>query len=296
MDFLRAQSFAERTVGARLAEMRHFLSFLAGRGVTEAHQITRLEVEAYQLSLLHQRKTDGAPLAIRTRHTKMSAVLGFLRFLHHSKVILLNPGRHIVQPRLPGRLLPELPTEEQVVKLLEAPDVSCPLGLRDRAVLEVLYSSALRNKELRDLKLEDLDLGRLQLRVQNGKGRKSRVVPLGEPAAAWLEEYLSQGRAYFLRRQENGFVFLTIRGNRMPNGALCLLVKKYNKLSKIGCKVTPHILRHCCSTHMLARGAEIRHLQELLGHASPATTQVYTQVDLSQLRAVHQRCHPRESF
>ena len=296
LDFMLAEGLAERTIQGRLAEMRCFLQFLADRDVTEPHQITRDEVEAYRLSLFRLRKPNGDPLAVSTRYTKVSLMLRFLHFLQRTQEILVNPGRHVVQPRVPRRLLPELPTEEQVVALLESPDVTTPLGLRDRAILEVLYSSALRNKELRGLLLKDLDLARLELRIREGKGGKQRVVPLGEPAAAWLEEYIHNGRPYYLRSPENSSVFLSVRGNTLPGDALNGLVRKYTKLSGVPCHITPHILRHSCSTHMLARGADIRYLQEFLGHASPETTQLYAQADLSQLRDVHRRCHPRESF
>lgn len=295
-EYLRARGRAERTIGGLLCDMRHFLEFLGDRGVTEPHQLTRQEVEAYQVSLMHRRKPNGDPLALRSRVSKMSAVLRFLQFLYQTKAVLVNPGRDIRQPRLPRKLLPKLPTAEEVTRLLEAPDVSTPLGLRDRAILEVLYSSAIRNGELRRLRLEDVDLERLELRLHESKGRKSRVVPLGEHAAAWTEEYLRSGRAYLVRGREPGFVFLSLRGKDLSVSTLTTMVTGYAKAAKLPGKVTPHTLRHCCATHMLARRAGIRHLQELLGHAAPETTQLYARVELSDLRAEHQRCHPRESF
>ena len=295
LEHLRACGRTERTIGGYIAELRLFLAFLAERGVNEPHQLTREEVGAYQVSLLHRRKPSGAPISLKTRHSKMSAVLVFLRYLHGSGVLLVNPGRGIKQPTLPRKVLPKLPSVEDVLTLLETPDTSTPLGLRDRAIMELLYSSALRNSELRGLKLEDLDLDRLELRVEQGKGRKSRVVPMGEPAAVWVEEYLRNGRTNFVRECEHGLVFSTVRGQGLLVASLIKLVAKHARAAGLPMKVTPHILRHCCATHMLARQAGLRHLQEMLGHASPEATQVYTQVDLGELRAVHQRCHPRES-
>lgn len=291
----RARSLSERTIEGLVCDTRHFLSFLTDRGVTEPHQLTRQDVEAYQVTLLHRRKPNGDPLSLRSRHSKMSAVLRFLRFLHQTQVILVNPGRGIKQPRLPRKLLPKLPSVEEVESLLEAPDTDTPLGLRDRAILEVLYSSALRNGELRRLKLEDVDLERLELRLLDSKGRKSRAVPLGELAADWVEKYLHSARSYFLRHRDPRLVFVSLRGNALSVSALTTMVSRYARMAELPQKVTPHTLRHCCATHMLARQAGLRHLQELLGHSSPDTTQVYAQVDLSSLRAVHQQCHPRES-
>jgi integrase/recombinase XerD len=295
LDHLRAIGRTERTIGGYIAELRLFLAFLSDRGLDEPHQLTRQDVEAYQVSLLHRRKPNGDPISLKTRHTKMAAALVFLRFLHGSGVLLVNPGRGIKQPALPRKVLPKLPSVEEVTTLLETPDTATPLGLRDRAIMELLYSSALRNSELRLLKLEDLDIDRLELRVDHGKGRKSRVVPMGEPAAVWLEEYLRRARAYFLREREHRLVFTTLRGDRLRVETLVKLVTRHATAAGLPMKVTPHILRHCCATHMLARQAGLRHLQEMLGHASPEATQIYTQVDLSELRAVHQRCHPRES-
>ncbi|MCA9795468.1 MAG: tyrosine-type recombinase/integrase, partial [Candidatus Eremiobacteraeota bacterium] len=227
--------------------------------------------------------------------SKMSAVLAFLRFLYQARFLVVDPGRDIQLPRLPNKLLPRLPSEEEVLRLLEAPDTTTPLGLRDRAILELLYSSALRNSELRQLGLTDVDLDRLEVRVLYGKGGKQRVVPLGEPAAAWVEEYLRHGRGFLLKDTDHGRLFSSLRGDPISVESLVDLCRKHARAAGLG-RVTPHLLRHCCATHMLAREANLRHLQELLGHSSAATTQRYTQVQLSDLRAVHQRCHPREAF
>jgi integrase/recombinase XerD len=296
LEHLRAAGRTERTIGGYIAELRLFLAFLADRGVEEPHQLTRQDVEAYQVSLLHRRKPNGDPLKLASRHAKISAVLVFLRFLYNSQVLLLDLTRGIRQPGLPRRLLPKLPSVAQIVKLLDAPDTTTPLGLRDRAIMEVFYSSALRNTELRSLRLEDIDLDRLELRILVAKGRKPRVLPLGEPAAAWLQEYLDKARAYFVRDHEHRLLFASLRGGRLRVETMIQLVTKHAKAAALPMKVTPHILRHCCATHMLAHGAELRYLQELLGHGSPEATQIYTQVDLLELRSVHQRCHPRESF
>ena len=296
LEHLQVLGRTERTIRGYLSEFRQFTEFLDDRGVKEPHQLTRAEVEAYQVSLLYRRKSNGNPISLKSRHTKMAAVLVFLRFLFEAGFVLVNPGRGIKQPSLPRKILPKLPSVEEVGALLEAPDVETPLGLRDRAILELLYSSALRNTELRKLKLEDLDLKRLEVRVIEGKGRKSRVVPMGEPAAFWLEAYLERGRASLIRKVEHGLVFTTARGDGLRVETLIKLVAKHAAAAGLSLKVTPHILRHCCASHMLARQAGLRHLQELLGHESPESTQIYTLVEISELRAVHQRCHPRESL
>ena len=296
LEHLQVLGRTERTIRGYLSEFRQFLGFLQDRGISEPHELSREEVEAYQVSLLYRRKSNGNPISLKSRHTKTAAVLVFLRYLYEAGFVLANPGRGIKQPSLPRKILPKLPSVEDIERLLEAPDVETPLGLRDRAILELLYSSALRNTELRKLKLEDLDLERLEVRVIEGKGRKSRVVPMGEPAAFWLEAYLERGRASLIRKTEHGLVFATARGDGLRVETLIKLVAKHTTAAGLGLNITPHILRHCCASHMLARQAGLRHLQELLGHESPESTQIYTKVELSELREVYERCHPRESF
>ncbi len=293
-EHLRLGARSERTLESYLWELRQFLQFLADRGVSQVHEIRREEVDAYRVHLHHHRKPDGKPLAVKTQATRLHGVLCFLRFLYQEQYLLMNPGQGISGPKVPPPLPASLLDEEQVIQLLEAPDTSTPLGLRDRAVLEVLYSSGLRNTELRKLECGDFDLGRLEVHVRFGKGNKQRMVPLGEPAAAWVEEYFQNGRPWLVKRP-NEWAFLSWRGNRLGRDALGVLVRRHAKAAGLK-RVTPHLLRHCCATHMLKNQAGLRHLQEMLGHASVATTQRYTQVVISDLREVHQRCHPREKF
>ena len=194
---------------------QRFLSFLAERGLCEVHELRREDVQAYQVFLHCKRKPDGSPLRLASQNREMVGVLAFCRFLYKERHLLVNPARDVRLMKLPRRLLPTLLDEAEVLRLLEAPDTAHPLGLRDRAVLELLYSSALRNAELRQLNLGDVDLRRLEVRVQEGKGRKSRVVPLGEPAAAWVDEYLRNGRAFLLKAHDPGTLFVTHLGKKM---------------------------------------------------------------------------------
>lgn len=296
-DYARAYRRSDSTIKGYLVELRRFLAFLEQRGLKEPHELTAADVEAYQVSLERWRKPDGETLSIHSKNQRMSSVRTFVKFLRRSGVLLTDPTADLVRPRPPQRLLPELPTEDEVLKLLEAPDVATPLGLRDRAMLEVLYSSAIRNGELRALELGDVDLARLQLRVRHGKGGRPRIVPLGEPAAAWVEEYLNNARAQLLGKKEHGILFVTCRGRPfVKSGNLSDIITAYGVAAKLEKHVTPHTLRHCCATHMLARKAGLRHLQELLGHATPSSTQIYTRVELSDLKEAHRLYHPRESF
>jgi integrase/recombinase XerD len=296
-EHLRAYRRSEETVISYARQTGDFLDFLAGRGLTSPHELTRDDVEAYQLSLEHWRKVDGEPLSLTSKNHKLSVVKAFVKYLRRSGVLLTDPTADIVRSRPPRKLLPELPTEAEIVKLLEAPDVTKPLGLRDRAMLELLYSSAIRNGEMRALEVSDVDFVRLELRVRRAKGSRPRIVPLGEPAAAWVEEYIKKGRPQLLGKREHGVLFCSYRGEPFRRcNRVVEIVREHAEAAGITKLVTPHTLRHCCATHMLARKAGLRHLQELLGHVSPSSTQVYTRVELSDLKEAHRLYHPRESF
>ena len=285
-----------RTVETYTDELKFFFGYLEDSHIDKLVDITREVVEGYRLELHQRRKADGQPLAWATQGVKLAAVLAFLTYLHRARFLLVNPGTEVARPKEVQRLPRDLLDEDEVLRLLEAPETATPLGLRDRAILEVLYSSAVRNTELRQLTLDDLDLARGQLVVQAGKGGKPRVVPLGEEACAWCEEYLRNGRPWFSRVPSLRTVFLSSRGRSLDRDALCAIVRKTAEKAGLEKRVTPHVLRHCCATHMLRRRAGIRHLQEMLGHASAQSTQRYTLVEISDLREVHQRCHPREGF
>ena len=295
-EHLALEGRTEATIRSYRYAAAAFLHFCADRGLCEIHELGRDDVLAYQVHLHRKRKPDGNPLALVSQNREMAAALVFCKFLKRNRYLVTDPGAEVRLMKVPRRLLPVLLEEDEVLRLFAAPDTSTPLGIRDRAIMEVLYSSALRNFELRSLEVGDADLKRLEIRVQNGKGRKPRVVPLGEPAAAWVEEYLRHGRTLLLKGRDPGFLFLAHHGGELTGEALGDLVRKHALAAGLSTRVTPHLLRHCCATHMLRRRAGLRHLQELLGHSSAETTQVYTKVEITDLREVHQRCHPRESF
>lgn len=293
-DYLRSYNRSEATISSHMVTVRQFLRFLVERGLTDLHELQKSDVEAYQVSLERVLTHKGTPLTISSKNGKISIVRSFIKFLRRTHVLMTDPGRDLVLPRPPKTILPELPTEEHILKLLETPDVSTPLGLRDRAILELFYSSALRNSELRLLKVGDVDFGRLQVRVYRGKGGRGRVVPMGETAAVWVEEYLTKARAALLGEKEHGFLFVSYRGRPLQVNRMGELVVRVAEAAKLPMRITPHVLRHCCATHMLRNGVRFRHLQEFLGHVSPSSTQIYTRVELSDLKEAHRAHHPRE--
>lgn len=291
-DFLELNQWAARTVEDYVRRLKPFFAFLATEGVRILPEVTREQLEGYRLHLFY-REYRGKKLSLAAQANHLSALKAFFRFLTEEGYLLANPAQGMRQPKLPEHLPRRVPTERELAKVLQVPDVSQPLGLRDRAILEVLYASALRNSELRDLVLTDYLRGRRELAVRRGKGGKSRLVPLGEVAAAWLDRYLAEGRPWLAGGQSR-HLFLTCRGRGLLRSDLGRLVARATRGAGLSPVLTPHQFRHACATHMLRRGARIRHLQALLGHASLQSTQRYTRVEIEDLHRVHRKFHPRE--
>jgi integrase/recombinase XerD len=291
--YMTVRQWSARTVEGYGAETVRFLDFLEDQGVFTVSNISRELVEAYRTHLYYT-LSHGRRLTATTQARRLCAVKAFVRFLWQEQYLLLNVGDSVELPRVPQVLPRPLLSEGEVEQLLGAPDITVPLGMRDRAVLEVLYSSGVRNTELRQLVAEDVHFERHELAIRFGKGRKSRMVPIGEEATHWLYIWLKEGRPQVVRDPAVAAVFLSWRGRPMSREILSDLVVRCGQRAGLLHKITPHGLRHSCATHMLARGAGLRHLQELLGHESPVTTQRYTRIELSDLHEVHRRCHPRE--
>ena len=299
-EYMQLCGWSPRTVATYIYELGPLFSFLEAHGVDSVAAITQEVVEEYRTHLFYAEYRGNDPtlkgqrLSIRTQGTRLSAVKAFLRFLVCEHFLLVDVGAGVELPRTPRPLPRVLLSEREVERLMMAPDTSTPLGLRNRAILEVLYGTAIRNSELRYLTLDEVDTERRELRIQRGKGSKSRVVPLGEEALVWLEAYLVEARPKLVRTPSERLVFLTDGGLAFGRNTLSIMVRETARAARLKKHVTPHLLRHCCATHMLRHGAGIRHLQTLLGHESAATTQRYTKVEVSDLRAVLTKCHPRE--
>ncbi len=215
----------------------------------------------------------------------------FFRFATGQGFVAKDPTDSLMLPRI-ERYLPETLNELQVEQLLESVDEKAPLGLRDRAMLELLYASGLRISELAGAKLENLNLEEGVVRV-TGKGNKTRLVPVGRKACAALAVYLEQERPRLVRRRSGSEVFLSNRGGRLTTVRIWQIVKAVARRSGLEANVYPHLLRHSFATHLLGNGADLRIIQEMLGHADISTTQVYTHVDQQRLKAVHHKFHPR---
>jgi len=272
-------------------EIHEFIAFAEDRGVEEWGEVDPALIRSW-LASLHRAGYHPASIARRLYELRSC-----FRFLLREGVVEDNPAARIQPPKQP-RTLPDYLTVEQVIELLSAPDVSTPLGMRDAAILEVLYSAGLRRSELMGLKVKDVDLLGKRLRVW-GKGRKERIALIGEPAKLALSRYLEHGRPQLLAKHPRAAkhppdaLFLNHRGGPLSSKrAISAILNKYLKQVGLPRRVTPHTLRHSFATHLLEGGADLRTVQELLGHENLQTTTIYTQVTLNHLRDVLREAHP----
>jgi integrase/recombinase XerD len=261
-------------------------------GVESIADIRREHLEGYR-GYLYESWWRGRRLSASTQSYRLSAVKCFLQFLYQERFLPFNLAEALDLPRTPKPLPPALLSEVETRRLLEGQNVSSPRGLRNRAMLELFYGTAIRNSELRFMLADEVDLERRELRLV-GKGGKARVLPLGDTAMHWLALYLEKGRPRLLHGKDTRVVFVSIRGGTLHRAPISKIVRRAGLVAGLKKKVTPHLLRAACVTHMLRHGASLRHLQELLGHACLGTTQKYTRLDVSDLRRVVRECHPRE--
>jgi len=227
----------------------------------------------------------------RTTARCLSVLKRFYQFLLREGKLRVDPSLNVEAPKI-TRGLPSVLMEDEVTRLIESPDIRSPIGLRDRSMLETLYSSGLRVSELVPLKLNQVNLSDGMVRVL-GKGAKERVLPLGEEAVDWIVRYLAEGRPALLSGRLSDAVFVTNRGSSMSRQAFWNLIQKYVFVSGIKKQVSPHTLRHAFATHLLNHGADLRSVQLLLGHSDVSTTQIYTHVARERLKNLHQQHHPR---
>lgn len=257
----------------------------AAHTVAAGREVTQPLISEY----LGARKRSG--LSASSIKLIVVALKIFFRFLASKGALERDPAEALTLPRI-ERFLPETLNELQVQQLIESIDTKQPLGLRNRAIIELLYASGLRISELANVRLENLDFGERIVRV-TGKGNKTRLVPVGQKACDALATYLSTERPKMVKPRTGSEIFLSSRGTKLTTTRIWQIVKECARLSGLEANVYPHLLRHSFATHLLGNGADLRIIQEMLGHADIATTQVYTHVDQQRLKAVHRKFHPR---
>ena len=295
LEWLRIHNRTESGVDSKWRELKPFLWWSQERGLKTPHEITRAMLESYQRWLWRYRKTNAQPLSSTTQRSRLGSVKLFFSWLCKQRVLEANPASELELPRVEKRLPIEALTRSEVETLLSVPDITDPLGLRDRAMIELFYSTGIRRTELARLDILDLKNEKRLLYVRQGKGRKDRVVPVGTRALQWVEKYLEDVRPLLMLNPDTQALFLSGYGEGFNPQVLSRVIARYIAQADIGRRGGPHLLRHTCATHMLEGGADIRYIQQLLGHEKLETTAIYTEVSIVQLQAVHARCHPAEN-
>lgn len=290
---LQSRAYSPRTVAARTWALRSFLTWAEPRGLLRPAEVNKAVLEAFQRGLWAYRKDDGQPLAVATQRSHLGAVQAFFAWACRENLLPANPAADLELPRKPPRSLPRALSPGEVEQILAVPDTADPLGVRDRAILETLYGTGLRRLELVNLDVGDVDRARGVVLVRRGKGGKDRLAPLGAQALAWVQRYLETCRPLLEVSASERALFLSGYGGRLNPNYLGNWVRKTIDAAQLGKTGSCHLFRHACATHLLENGADLRMIQELLGHARLDTTQIYTAVSITQLREVHARCHPR---
>lgn len=290
--WMQVQNYSEATIHDRFHHLRALAEWLEERGVSKPAEVTLPMLERYQRYLFHYRKEDGKPLTFRHQATRLASLRAFFKWLAKSHLALYNPASELPVPRPERRLPPVTLTAAEVEAVINQTDLRTSTGLRDRAILEVFYSTGIRRSELIALLLQDLDAARGAVFVRQGKGKRDRVVPIGERALAWVAKYQADARPFLVTGLDPGNLFLSERGGRLGKDWLTRLVTDYIEAAGVGKHGSCHLFRHSVATLMLEGGADIRYIQQMLGHAKLETTQVYTHVSITQLKAVHQATHP----
>ena len=279
------KGLSKNTVAAYSRDLVLYLDFL------RINRATNIAESDTTLVLKHLIELRDAGLGPRSRARHLVTLRGFYRFLMQEKVLKTNPARMVDLPKT-GQKLPDVLKVDDVLRLLETPDSTKPLGVRDSAMLELLYAAGLRVSELIDVKIADINLEACFVRVL-GKGSKERVVPIGLAAKKRIDTYLASGRSALLKGRPSAYLFVTRLGKPMTRQGFWKLLKQYALKAGISQKITPHTLRHSFATHLLERGADLRSVQVMLGHVDISTTQIYTHVAQEKLKAVHTEYHPR---
>ena len=291
-EHLKITRYAERSIPSYVHNVKLYLDYLKSIGIQNIAAADKQVLADYQATVYLQTH-KGKPLSPVTQGIRLIAVHAFYRYLLKYQYVTYDPSAHLELPKAPDQLPRNILSKKEIGEILSAPDIETTLGLRNRAILEVLYTTAIRASELCNLAVNDLNLSGRELRINQGKGGKDRMVPLGEMAADFIEIYLNEARPK-LAASNQSLLFVTNHGKRIDLKSLERIVGRCCQKAGIKKAITPHCLRHTCATHLLKGKADIRQIQKLLGHASIASTQVYTRVEISDLKQVLKRHHPRE--
>ncbi len=292
LDHLTVRNYSPHSIRGAMIALRFFAVWCEERGLKTPAEITLAVIERYQRTLYYYRKTNGRGLTFQSQNDRLGAVKRFFRHLAKSRVIEASPAEMIDLPRIERRLPKHVLSIEETEKVLAQPDVRTAMGLRDRTMLELLYSTGMRRQELCNLRVFDVDIEGQSVIVRQGKGKKDRMIPIGERAALWIAKYLDEVRPMLAMEPDDGILFLTRLREGFSGERVSDMVREYVDQANLGKRGACHMFRHTMATLMLEGGADIRFIQAMLGHADISTTQIYTRVAIRKLKQVHELTHP----
>ena len=292
LEWMRVHNYSEQTIEVREKFIGYFINWCDNRSITKPGEVTKPILERYQRHLYLHRKKNGKPLTFQSQLARLVPIRAYFKWLSRNNYILYNPAADIELPKTEKRLPKHVLTPSEVEKVLNQTAVGNPVGIRDRAIMETFYSTGMRRAELIHLKLYDLDTERGTIMIRQGKGKKDRVIPIGDRAIAWLEKYIEEVRPSFALPGDDGVLFLCQHGEAISPSWLSHMVREYIEKADIRKSGSCHLLRHSMATAMLDNGADIRFIQAMLGHEDLSTTQIYTQVSIKKLKEVHTKAHP----
>ena len=292
VDHLKVMNYAERTIDHRETTLSQFNTWCEERGITRASEVTKPILERYRRHLHHSRDKRGNPFSARNQVARLIPLRGFFKWATRQNYLLYNPASELELPKVEKRLPKATLSPRESESILALANINTEEGLRDRAILEVLYSTGIRRMEVVNLSRADLHPDRGVLAVRQGKGKKDRFVPISDRAMGWVKRYMEDARGGFAIEPDPENVFLEPTGQPLDPARLSRLVAKYIKQADIGKNGSCHLFRHTVATLMLDNGADIRFIQQMLGHVSIGTTEIYTHVSIVKLKQVHEMTHP----
>lgn len=291
LEVLNRSPETRRTTATYLRQLHCFLDEVK---ISDAQAVTSATLQDFQRWLFYRPTSRGTVRLPASQNRVLSGIKGFFAFLHQEGILARNPADLLTAAREPDTLPRNVLTPQEARKIIERPDTGTVVGYRDRAILEVLYATGLRKSELMHLAIGDVNLEEELLRINGGKGAKDRVSPLSRLACVFLENYIKAIRPELLRGCQSDRLFISLRGRPICKNAVDALVRKYARLARVKKHVTCHLWRHTCATHLLKNQANLRHVQEILGHRSLATTERYLHLTITDLKEAHRKFHPRE--
>ncbi len=293
-EYMQVLYRSDNTIKLHLFKLQKFIDYVDKYDLDDVRQITKHHIQEYRKYRHHRINARNRRDSVTTQNHHLNSLRCFFGFLKRNGYITTDPVEHEDNAKEPKRLPKSALTDEEVIQFLSCPDTNTHIGYRDRTIIEVLYSTGIRREELLGLNIRDIDFNERTIRINEGKGGRDRIVPLGHIAKKYLENYIKGIRCEFFRSDQQDALFLSKKGNRLSKSALAEMIERYAKQSGIDKHITPHTFRRSCATEMIKNHANIVHVKDLLGHSSLRSTHVYCDLTITDLKKEHREYHPRE--